>query len=516
MFASVPQRRLIYDATFQQGTLGIATVTPVSQEALDTLARFAKVFEFTYTRFLDLQKAESSARVAVRQASIDRVRAEIASMRTTQDLERITPLIWRELTTLGVPFMRCGVFIMDDAEQKIHTFLSTPEGKSIAAFKLSYHTPGNVSSIINHWRMKEIYANRWNEEDFTSFTNNLVEQGAIASTEEYLKTLPEGGFFLQFFPFQQGMLYVGTLADLQEEEKKVVQSLADAFSTAYARYEDFNKLEVAKQQVELTLAELQATQAQLIQKEKMASLGELTAGIAHEIQNPLNFVNNFSESNKELSEELLLELENGNLIGAKQLAIDIRENEEKIVHHGRRADSIVKNMLQHSRQSKSAKELTDINALVEDYIRLAYHGMRAKEKAFHANIEVHLDESILDVPVVPQDIGRVLLNLFNNAFYAVAEKKKKCNSAFEPMVSISTTRGAERISIIVKDNGPGMTQQVAEKVFQPFFTTKPTGEGTGLGLSLSYDTITKGHGGELKVESGEGKGTAFVVHLPVR
>jgi C4-dicarboxylate-specific signal transduction histidine kinase len=264
-----------------------------------------------------------------------------------------------------------------------------------------------------------------------------------------------------------------------------------------------------------SLENLKITQHQLIHAEKMASLGELTAGIAHEIQNPLNFVNNFSEANQELVEELQQANENGDHAEVRAIALDIKANEEKISHHGKRADSIVKGMLQHARASPGEKQPTDINRLVEEYLRLSFQGMRAKDKAFSVAIETHFDDSISVVNIVPQDIGRVLLNLFNNAFYAVQEKKAKLNGAFEPVVSVSTKREGEQVVITVRDNGTGMPQKVAEKVFQPFFTTKPTGEGTGLGLSLSYDIVTKGHGGNLTVTSKEGEGAEFLVQLPV-
>ncbi|MBD0294790.1 MAG: nuclear transport factor 2 family protein, partial [Flavisolibacter sp.] len=235
-----------YSFYFNEGALFTFVSEPFSPDTIAVLKKFAVVFGLTYRRYLDLKQAESNAREAQRQASIDRVRAEIASMRTTQDLERITPLIWNELTTLGVPFIRCGVFIMDDAQQVVHTFLSTPQGKAIAAFHIPYNTPGNITAIINHWQNKEIYTDHWDEKAFTEFADNLVQQGSLVSPEEYLSTMPLGGFFLHFLPFQQGMLYVGTMTELREEEIKLVQSLADAFSTAYARYEDFNKLEAAK------------------------------------------------------------------------------------------------------------------------------------------------------------------------------------------------------------------------------------------------------------------------------
>jgi len=263
-----------------------------------------------------------------------------------------------------------------------------------------------------------------------------------------------------------------------------------------------------------TVDSLKRTQSQLIQSEKMASLGELTAGIAHEIQNPLNFVNNFSEVNAELIDELEQEIVKGNMDEAKAITKDIKENEKKINHHGKRADSIVKGMLQHSRSSSGQKELADINALADEYLRLAYHGLRAKDKSFNAKFETQFDNNIDRINIIPQDIGRVLVNLINNAFYAVGEKKKMSTNGYEPSVAISTKKLSDKIEIKVTDNGNGIPQKVLDKIFQPFFTTKPTGEGTGLGLSLSYDIITKGHGGELKVETTEGEGSIFKITLP--
>ncbi|HYJ64708.1 MAG TPA: ATP-binding protein, partial [Parafilimonas sp.] len=274
----------------------------------------------------------------------------------------------------------------------------------------------------------------------------------------------------------------------------------------YRQY-DFNKK---------TLLSLRKTQAQLIHSEKMASLGELTAGIAHEIQNPLNFVNNFSDVNKEMLEELKAErlkpkAETGEQT-QDEIINDVIDNEEKINHHGKRADAIVKNMLQHSRQTKGVKELTDINALCDEYLRLSYHGMRAKDKTFNAEFKTHFDESIGKINVVPQDIGRVLLNLYNNAFYATNEKQKAADENYKPLVSVQTKKLNDKVEIRISDNGNGILSNIIDKIFQPFFTTKPTGEGTGLGLSLAYDII-KAHGGEIKVETEEGEGSEFVFQL---
>ncbi len=275
-------------------------------------------------------------------------------------------------------------------------------------------------------------------------------------------------------------------------------------------------IEIQKLKAEETLAQLQTTQKQLIHSEKMASLGELTAGIAHEIQNPLNFVNNFSEVNKEMIAELKEEINKGNYEEVKAIADDIEENEEKINHHGKRAEAIVKGMLQHSRQTKGVIELTDINALCDEYLRLSYHGLRVKDKNFNAEFTTSFDETIGKIKIMAQDIGRVLLNLYNNAFYAVNEKKKTADENYKPMVSVQTKRVNDKTEIVVKDNGNGIPQNIIDKIFQPFFTTKPTGQGTGLGLSLSYDIITKEHNGSIKVESNECEGTTFIITLPVQ
>jgi two-component system NtrC family sensor kinase len=300
-------------------------------------------------------------------------------------------------------------------------------------------------------------------------------------------------------------------------------------TTAILLEETIEELEQKRKAIEETntalqksLEELKAAQAQLIQSEKMASLGELTAGIAHEIQNPLNFVNNFSEVSGELIDEMEEQLDKGNTEDAKAIAGEIKMSLEKINLHGKRADGIVKSMLQHSRTSSGKKEPTDINVLADEYLRLAYHGMRAKDKTFNAAMKTDYDESIGLIKILSQDIGRVVLNLITNAFYAVTEKKKLHTESrlpdgqgYEPTVTVSTKKVDNKIIITVKDNGTGISQKSLDKIFQPFFTTKPTGQGTGLGLSLSYDIVTKGHGGEIKVETKEGEYTSFSVILPI-
>ena len=298
----------------------------------------------------------------------------------------------------------------------------------------------------------------------------------------------------------------------EEQNSKVISQMKAQLEVQVA--ERTQELTQQKEELELALKELKATQSQLIQSEKMASLGELTAGIAHEIQNPLNFVNNFSEVTNELIDEMKVELDNGKSEEAMEIAADVKQNLEKILHHGKRADAIVKGMLQHSRSSSGQKEPTDINALADEYLRLAYHGLRAKDKSFNAEMKTDFNENIGKVNIVPQDVGRVILNLITNAFYAVTDKKKHSDDTYKPTVSVCTRKSGNRVFITVSDNGNGIPQKNLDKIFQPFFTTKPTGEGTGLGLSLSYDII-KAHAGDIKVKTEEGEGTEFTIELPL-
>lgn len=267
--------------------------------------------------------------------------------------------------------------------------------------------------------------------------------------------------------------------------------------------------------LEKSLVELKATQSQLIQSEKMASLGELTAGIAHEIQNPLNFVNNFSEVSMELMDEMEAEIEKGDMVEARTIAKDIKQNLEKINYHGKRADGIVKGMLQQSRVGNNVKEPTNINLIADEYLRLAYHGLRAKDKSFNAELVTNFEDNLPKIKVIPQDIGRVLLNLITNAFYATHQKQKHAATDYKPLVSITTLSKGKQIEIIVKDNGIGIPHSIKDKIMQPFFTTKPTGEGTGLGLSLSYDIIVNGHSGTISIDSKENEYTIFTIHLPL-
>ena len=342
----------------------------------------------------------------------------------------------------------------------------------------------------------------------------------------------EGFFDLAMIGSQFWMLAFGIAAIYQqkaiekaEQKNKVISIQNESLELLVS--ERTAEIMRQKEKLELTIDELKATQDQLVQKEKMASLGELTAGIAHEIQNPLNFVNNFAELSVDLAQELNEEIDREDMDKGliKELIHDLTQNQVKINHHGKRASNIVKGMLEHSRTSTGEREMTDINALADEYLRLSYHGMRAKDKAFNADFKLDLDETVGKINVVPQDMGRVLLNLINNAFYAVYQRKQNepPASTYTPSVFVSTKRTFDAIVIRVRDNGTGIPENVKQKIFQPFFTTKPTGEGTGLGLSLSFDIVTKGHGGELNINTkaadaenkGEGAFTEFTIILPI-
>ncbi|GAB4049805.1 sensor histidine kinase [Spirosoma litoris] len=318
------------------------------------------------------------------------------------------------------------------------------------------------------------------------------------------------GSFSEILLFTLGLTYKINL--LKKHQEEAIQEQLRLTQENQQLIETQNR--VLEERVEQRTAELKASQAQLIQKEKLASLGELTAGIAHEIQNPLNFVNNFSEVSAELVEELEEEADAGRIDEVKAIAGDLRQNLEKINHHGQRASAIVQGMLEHSRRGSGEKQLTNLNQLADEYLRLAYQGQQAKNKRFTCQLSTDFDSDLPIVSGVPQDIGRVLLNLYNNAFYAVQQRAKQADSDYQPTVWVSTRREPGYVSICVKDNGTGIASTIRDKIFQPFFTTKPTGEGTGLGLSLSYDIITKGHGGEMRVGNHQEEGASFLFKLP--
>lgn len=318
--------------------------------------------------------------------------------------------------------------------------------------------------------------------------------------------------------FAFGISAKNQLNSLKREKEQKEKVIHENEALEHLVRERTNEILQQKNQLEETVEELKQTQNQLIQQEKLASLGELTAGIAHEIQNPLNFVNNFSEVSAELLEELKEELNGSNIPeNSSDIIEDLVQNLQKISYHGKRASGIVKNMLEHSRASAGERQQVDLNALAEEYIKLSFHGLRAKDKSFNSDFKVVPDSDLPAIEAIPQDLGRVLLNLFNNAFYVVRKKNQSDNkpAGYKPLVTATTQKLKDVIRITVSDNGDGIPDEIKSKIFQPFFTTKPTGQGTGLGLSLSYDIITKGHKGELEVESVPGEGSKFIITLPV-
>jgi signal transduction histidine kinase/large-conductance mechanosensitive channel len=398
-----------------------------------------------------------------------------------------------------------GIGIYNDALKRIE-FPATYENGQQLPFYTNAVDDKNRFGVVCFTDGKEIIINNLNDEYKDHIQEvSTPQEGAQPASIIYLPLIAKGE--------KLGVITVQSFKKnaYSDYHLFMLRNIATYTAIAIENAESFETLNK-------TFSTLKSTQAQLIQSEKMASLGELTAGIAHEIQNPLNFVNNFSEVNKELLMEMKEEIEKGNMEEVRSIANDAIENEQKINHHGKRADAIVKGMLQHSRKSSGEKEPTDINALADEYLRLSYHGLRAKDKSFNADFKTNFDETIGKINVVPQEMGRVLLNLYNNAFYATNEKQKtemaNGNTSYKPTVFVSTQNCDGHIEIKVSDNGNGIPQKVLDKIYQPFFTTKPTGQGTGLGLSLSYDII-KVHHGQIKVETKEGEGTEFIVVLPV-
>jgi signal transduction histidine kinase/coenzyme F420-reducing hydrogenase delta subunit len=518
-------RRVISIAYFSRGHISISSPLPVSQETIKTLERFAAVFDGTYTRFLDLEKAEAQAREAQIETALERVRSRTLAMQKSDELAETAAEVFKQLISLGIEPNRLYIGIVKEESGDMEMWATDEDGTQVGK-KFMFNKNENVSvkKLFDGWKAKEksvIVDMQGKElEDYFHYLNNvmhipfkggLTQKRRVQSVAYFSK-----GFIGMASPDGQG-----------GETIQLLERFAAVFNLTFTRFNDLKIAEAhaeqaeqdliaikeAKQKAEEALMELQVTQKQLIQSEKMASLGELTAGIAHEIQNPLNFVNNFSEVSNELMDEMNAEIEKGDLEEAKLIALDIKQNLEKINHHGKRADAIVKGMLQHSRSSSATKEPTDINKLADEYLRLAYHGLRAKDKSFNATLQTDYDETIGNINIIPQDMGRVILNLITNAFYVVDEKKKSGIEGYEPTVSVITKKINNRVEIKVADNGNGIPQKVLDKIFQPFFTTKPTGQGTGLGLSLSYD-IVKAHGGELNVQTKEGEGTTFTIQIP--
>ena len=529
----LPDFQELHAIYFTHGYLLIVTLEPYADDAL--LKRFGVVFEQTYTRFLDLQRAEAQAYQAQIETALERVRARALAMQVPEELKDVADVMRKEMGQLGVEELETSsIYILDDSNSTAQCWYAIKDIREEGSKLINDYI--NIDFSVTHVGREMI-----------RFYNSDDERASILMTGEprleWIKYCEEvsdvlGGYYgdeipdrtYHLFKFSHGSIGAASAGDISEESWDLLQRAASVFSLAYSRFRDLTQartdlqqLKEEKRRAEDALTDLRAAQMQLVQAEKMASLGELTAGIAHEIKNPLNFVNNFSELSKELLDEMQEEMIAGNSEEVDELVTLITENLQKIAHHGHRADAIVKSMLQHSRASAGTRELTDINALVDEYLRLAYHGLRAKDKSFNADFSTELDVKLPQVEVVAQDIGRVLLNLINNAFYTVSEKRHEMEvtdsavegERYQPSVKVTTKLEIDRAIIVVEDNGNGIPDSVVAKIFQPFFTTKPTGEGTGLGLSLSYD-IVRTHGGELRVESEEGSGTRMIISLPVK
>ncbi|NND34492.1 MAG: SnoaL-like domain-containing protein [Saprospiraceae bacterium] len=500
---------------------------PYSDEENRILLRFGKVFQQTYTRFLDLQRAEAQAREAQIEAALERVRSRTMAMQKADELHEVVTLVVEKLMDLGVILDANGVILctyFKDSRDVLH-WIASPDFSFTGSYLLPYFDHPIFKAA---WESKlsgaEYFSQSFSVEEKNSFFEYAFEHSDYKKFPDEFKNwvFQNDKHSLSFAWSEHSAILIPSHTGVlpSEEDIEILKRFAKVFEQAYVRFMDLQvkeeqsvKLSEEKQRLEKTLEDLQATQNQLIQAEKMASLGELTAGIAHEIKNPLNFVNNFSELSSELLDEMVEEIQRGDQEEAFALVEDLKQNLKKILEHGRRADGIVKGMLMHSRGSSGQKEMTNLNALCDEYLRLAYHGLRAKDNTFTVKMDTDFDHNIPEIELVSQDIGRVILNLITNAFYAVGEKNQLGNAGYQPKVSISTRQLNGKIEVVVSDNGPGIPQAVKDKIFQPFFTTKPAGQGTGLGLSLSYD-IVKAHGGEFSFASKPDTGSSFTISIP--
>jgi len=462
------------------------------------------------------------------EAALERVRAVAMGMRKPDDMLDICRVICGQLEALNVKGIRNVQTAVIYELKEIYV--------NYEYYRL--HDKALITEVdYDDHPIQAAFVKQMLEGPGAFFTRN-IEGAAVREFLKYQKTTNvfidnhlTDAASLNYYWYSMGPVALGlsAYAPLSHGELEIFERFRNVFEQTYIRFLDLQKAEAqaiqagqdlieikaARKRTEDTLNELRATQKQLIQSEKMASLGELTAGIAHEIQNPLNFVNNFSEVSIELLAELQEEAKAGHAGDVIDIAADLTQNLEKINHHGRRADAIVKGMLEHSRASTGQKQPTDLNKLADEYLRLAYHGLRAKDKSFNAELITHYDGTLPKIKMVPQDMGRVILNILNNAFYATQQKAKNAGTAYKPEVTVATIAQDGQAVIKVKDNGSGIPADIKDKIMQPFFTTKPTGEGTGLGLSLSYDIVVKGHSGKIDVLSKDGEYTEFIVTLPV-
>jgi signal transduction histidine kinase len=443
--------------------------------------------------------------------ALERVRSRAVAMQSPEELLDVVLTMYEEYHGLGFP---CEMFWHAKWTEKGYEKALTGVGGKKIEFIMDLPRDFSAVPALMEWERSEepLGVFKFDPDAAVQYLRHMIEDGDFhridpeAVTEDDVRH--SGGFtFVQARTThgEIGFLLFGE-TDPSEEAKAVLLRFAKAFDFAYRRFEDLK-------QAESDLKQLQAAQEQLLHSEKLASLGSLTAGIAHEIKNPLNFVNNFADVSRELVDELADALEAGpdGAEEARAIMADLRANAEQIAKHGGRADAIVRSMMQHARGGTAERMTVDVNAFLAEYVDLAWHGMRAKDHLFECDVVRELDPDVGAFTVQSQDLGRVVLNLLNNAFYAVAME----GAASKPVVRVTSERTrAGAVVISVADSGPGIPEDIRQKIFEPFFTTKPTGEGTGLGLSLSHDIVTKGHGGTMTAVNAPGGGAVFTLTLP--
>jgi signal transduction histidine kinase/ketosteroid isomerase-like protein len=499
---------------------------PYSEEENATLMRFGKVFEQAYTRFLDLQKAEAQAREAQIEAALERVRSRTMAMQKSDELSETSFVLFQQLRDLGEVAEQLSIGVYNEEEGILELYATIYGNQWTESGRLPFNKHVVHKTTYTAWKegKKSIILDLSGEEldDFNRFKMEYSTQ--YRSEEE----LPRDRWVIHSAFFSKGMLSFSTHEPRPPETVQLLERFAAVFNLTLTRFNDLKlaeaqahqahldliQLQAEKKRAEEALSELRATQEQLLQQEKLASLGQLTAGIAHEIKNPLNFVNNFSSVSVELVDEAMEEIKKltGGGGDVQQLLDDVKKNLNKIIEHGTRADGIVKSMLQHSRGGSGKKEQTDLNALVKEYANLAFHGMRAGKNPINVDITLDLDPSVGTVPLIAEDFSRVVLNLCQNAFDAMREKLNSADRSYLPKLSARTRRDSNRVVMEIEDNGPGIPDAIKDKILQPFFTTKKGTQGTGLGLSITHD-IVKAHGGEMSIQTNTNGGATFVVSL---
>ncbi len=509
----LPDGFIQVDASMGSGVIGMGGTVEFSEEECDILSRFASEFRVAHTRFRDIQKAEAQALESQIEAALERVRASAMSMHSSDEISQVAEVMWEQMRDLGFPgLQRSMVTVVDEDPEYWWMYGSPFSGDSgfqglrvpFDAHESFREVQGTESAGLRR------YVIEFEGESLVRFLRAFKEAGWEYEGD---MRIPRS-FVVHSANHPQGMVGAITDGPISEVAFDVIERFARVFGLAFQRYSDLKKAEKdyealldEKSRTEKALSDLQATQKQLVEQEKLASLGSLTAGIAHEIKNPLNFVNNFAEVSTELMEELAEAVASGETEEAAMILDDLRDNATQIAKHGKRADSIVRSMMQHARGGASEQEAIVVNDFLEEYANLAWHGMRARDHGFQAEIKRDFDPSAGSLQVMPQELGRVVLNLLNNAFDAIKTQEGAA-------VTVGSRRSDEGVTITVADNGPGIPEDIRQKIFEPFFTTKATGEGTGLGLSLSYDIVTKGHGGTMTVDKSEAGGARFTIQLP--